>query len=77
MGSEDVRRGWRIRPRKVRLRCGRPLGFPRAERPFPSIALGVTERIWACVSLQWRWLGGGAAPAELATARPERPARAA
>lgn len=77
MGSEDVRRGWRIRPRKVSLRCGRPLGFPRAERPFPSIVLGVTERIWACVSLQWRWLGGGAAPAELATHDTERPARAA
>jgi 1-acyl-sn-glycerol-3-phosphate acyltransferase len=58
MGTEDVRRGWRIRPRKVTLRCGRPLGFPMADRPSPSIALGVSERIWACVSLQWEWLGG-------------------
>jgi 1-acyl-sn-glycerol-3-phosphate acyltransferase len=58
IGTEDVRRGWRIRPRKVTLRCGRPLGFPRAESPSPSIALGVAERIWACVSLQWEWLGG-------------------
>jgi|ERR1700722_974097 len=77
MGSEDVRRGWRIRPRKVRLRCGRPLGFPRAERPFPSIALGVTERIWACVSLQWQWLGGTTAPSEVPDRHRERPARAA
>jgi glycerol-3-phosphate dehydrogenase (NAD(P)+) len=58
MGTEDVRRGWRIRPRKVTLRCGRALGFPMAARPSPSIALGVSERIWACVSLQWEWLGG-------------------
>lgn len=58
MGTEDVRRGWRIRPRKVTLRCGRALGFPMADRPSPSIALGVSERIWACVSLQWEWLGG-------------------
>jgi 1-acyl-sn-glycerol-3-phosphate acyltransferase len=58
IGTEDVRRGWRIRPRKVTLRCGRPLRFPIAEHPSPSIALGVSERIWACVSLQWEWLGG-------------------
>jgi glycerol-3-phosphate dehydrogenase (NAD(P)+) len=61
MGTEDVRRGWRIRPRKVTLRCGRPLGFPIAESPSQSIALGVAERIWACVSLQWEWLGGESA----------------
>jgi 1-acyl-sn-glycerol-3-phosphate acyltransferase len=60
-GSEDVRRGWRIRPRKVSLRCGRPLRFPQAERPTPAMAFGVAERIWACVSLQWEWLGGASA----------------
>ena len=58
IGTEDVRRGWRIRPRKVRLRVGRPLRFPRPESATPSLAAGVTERIWACVSLQWEWLGG-------------------
>jgi 1-acyl-sn-glycerol-3-phosphate acyltransferase len=58
IGTEDVRRGWRIRPRKVTLRCGRPLGYPNLESPSPSIALGVAERIWACISLQWQWLGG-------------------
>jgi glycerol-3-phosphate dehydrogenase (NAD(P)+) len=79
MGTEDVRRGWRIRPRKVTLRCGRPLGFPMSERPSPSLALGVSERIWACVSLQWEWLGGiGAATAnERLGDSPERRARAA
>jgi len=77
LGTEDVRRGWRIRPRKVALRCGPPLGFPRAERPFPAIALGVTERIWACVSLQWQWLGGAVAPSEVPERDRERPARAA
>lgn len=61
LGTEDVRRGWRIRPRKVSLRCGRPLRFPQAERPTPAMALGVAERIWACVSLQWEWLGGARA----------------
>ncbi len=73
IGTEDVRRGWRIRPRKVTLRCGRPLGFPIVERPSPSIALGVAERIWACVSLQWEWLGGiGAARREQTTGNTSR-----
>jgi glycerol-3-phosphate dehydrogenase (NAD(P)+) len=58
IGTEDVRRGWRIRPRKVRLRVGRPLLFPTVERCSPALASGVTERIWACVRLQWDWLGG-------------------
>src|SRR2546429_7186308 len=71
IGTEDVRRGWRIRPRRVRVRVGRPLRFPRPERATPSLALGVTERIWACVSLQWEWLGGEVAPRE------ERPQRVA
>jgi 1-acyl-sn-glycerol-3-phosphate acyltransferase len=79
MGTEDVRRGWRIRPRKVTLRCGRPLGFPIAQQPSPSIALGVAERIWACVSLQWEWLGGASAALleELADRSAQRQARAA
>jgi 1-acyl-sn-glycerol-3-phosphate acyltransferase len=68
IGSDAVRRGWRIRPRKVRLRVGAPLRFPTVESCSPALAAGVTERIWACVSLQWQWLGGakavGPAPAE-------------
>jgi glycerol-3-phosphate dehydrogenase (NAD(P)+) len=72
IGSDEVRRGWRIRPRKVRLRVGRPLHYPTVESCSPALAAAVTERIWACVSLQWEWLGGTAAadPATL-----EGPAR--
>lgn len=69
IGTEDVRRGWRIRPRKVRIRVGRPLNFPTAGSSSPALAEGVTDRVWSCVSLQWEWLGG--APAEQAAA-PER-----
>jgi 1-acyl-sn-glycerol-3-phosphate acyltransferase len=58
LGTEAVRRGWRVRPHRVRLRCGRPLSFPREENPSPALAAAVTERIWACVVLQWDWLGG-------------------
>ena len=57
-GSEQVRRGWRIRPRKVRLRAGQPMTFPRTERPSPTLAATVTDRIWPNVELQWEWLGG-------------------
>ena len=58
IGTEAVRRGWRIRPHKVRMRAGRPLTFPRVEHPSPRLAGAVTERIWPCVELQWEWLGG-------------------
>lgn len=79
LGTEEVRRGWRIRPRKVSLRCGRPLRFPQAERPSHAMALGVAERIWACVSLQWEWLGGTRATpnSEIPPASSGRHARAA
>ena len=62
IGTDEVRRGWRIRPRKVRLRAGRPLQFPQVENCSKGMAGGVTERVWACVSLQWHWLGGVSAP---------------
>jgi len=58
IGSDAVRRGWRIRPRKVRVRVGRPLHYPTVESCSPALASAVTERIWACVSLQWDWLEG-------------------
>ena len=64
IGTEDVRSGWRIRPRRVRIRAGRPLLFPIVEGCSPSLAAGVTDRIWACVCLQWEWLGGVKAPRE-------------
>ncbi len=58
IGTEAIRRGWRIRPHKVRIRAGRALRFPQVEEPSPQLARAVTERIWPCVMLQWEWLGG-------------------
>ncbi len=58
IGTEAVRRGWRFRPHKVRIRAGRPLRFPHVENASPALATAVTERIWPCVMLQWEWLGG-------------------
>jgi glycerol-3-phosphate dehydrogenase (NAD(P)+) len=58
LGTEDVRRGWRIRPRKVRVRLGRAMTFPRAPSPSPALAETVTARIWPNVELQWEDLGG-------------------
>jgi 1-acyl-sn-glycerol-3-phosphate acyltransferase len=57
-GTERARRGWRIRPVKVKVRFGRPLTFPRVENASRSLATEVTARIWPCVELQWEWLGG-------------------
>ena len=58
IGSEHVRRGWRIRPRGVRLRAGKAMSFPRTEQPSPSLAATVNGRIWPNIELQWEWLGG-------------------
>ena len=58
LGTEHVRRGWRIRPRKVRVRLGKAMTFPRAEDPSPALAETVTARIWPNVELQWEDLGG-------------------
>jgi 1-acyl-sn-glycerol-3-phosphate acyltransferase len=58
IGTEAIRKGWRIRPHKVRIRCGRPLTFPKVESASPQLAGAVTDRIWPCVMLQWEWLGG-------------------
>jgi glycerol-3-phosphate dehydrogenase (NAD(P)+) len=58
LGSDRARRGFKIRPVWVRVRCGRPLTFPRVENPSPRLAEEVTARLWPCVELQWNWLGG-------------------
>lgn len=58
IGTTDIRRGWRIRPRKVRIRAGRPLTFPTVQAPSRELAQAVTDRLWPCVMLQWEWLGG-------------------
>lgn len=57
IGTEAIRRGWRLRPHRVRVRAGKPLFFA-AEEATPAAATEVTERVWACVELQWEWLGG-------------------
>jgi glycerol-3-phosphate dehydrogenase (NAD(P)+) len=58
VGSENVRRGWRIRPRKVQVRLGKAMTFPRVEEPSPPLAESVTARIWPNVLLQWEAMGG-------------------
>jgi 1-acyl-sn-glycerol-3-phosphate acyltransferase len=58
MGTEAVRRGWRVRPHRIRIRAGRALAFPRVAQASPALAQAVTDRIWPCVTLQWEWLGG-------------------
>jgi len=70
IGSDEVRRGWRIRPRKVRLRVGRPLRYPTVESCSPALAAAVTDRIWACVSVQWYWLGGAKPASQTPGERP-------
>ena len=57
-GTEAVRRGWRIRPHKVRIRASHELRFPRVVRPSPALAGAVTDQIWPCVMIQWESLGG-------------------
>lgn len=74
-GTEAVRRGWRIRPHRVRVRAGLPLAFPRVEDPSPQLAAAVTDRAWAGVLLQWEWLGGEP-PARRVAVVPSSPAPA-
>ncbi len=57
-GSERVRRGWRIRPRQVRVRLGKAMTFPTVAEPSPPLAESVTARIWPNVLLQWEEMGG-------------------
>ncbi|MEI2701149.1 MAG: lysophospholipid acyltransferase family protein [Baekduia sp.] len=76
IGTENVRRGWRVRPHKVSVRAGAPIRFPQVEQPSAELAGAVTDRVWPCVELQWQWLGGEPrkqlpAPAE----QPERERR--
>jgi glycerol-3-phosphate dehydrogenase (NAD(P)+) len=61
-GTERARRGLVIRPVRVDIRCGRPLSYPRLDRPSQHLASEVTARIWPCVELQWAWLGGPMPP---------------
>ncbi len=57
-GTEAIRKGWRIRPHKIRVRIGSPLRFPHVDDATSQLAAAVTDRIWPNVMLQWEWLGG-------------------
>jgi 1-acyl-sn-glycerol-3-phosphate acyltransferase len=57
-GTENVRNGMVIRPRKVKVRAGRALTFPRSDDPSPALANSVGARVWPVIELQWEWLGG-------------------
>ncbi len=57
-GTEDIRHGWRFRPRPVTLSCGAPLRFPRAADPSPQLAGAITNRIWPAVEREWVSIGG-------------------
>jgi len=60
IGTERIRKGFRVRPHKIRIMIGRPLRFPKVEREdlTPNLALSVTDRIWSPICLQWEFLGG-------------------
>ena len=53
IGTEDIRKGWRIRPRRVTVRCGRALTFPRPldREPRHGLAQEISNRVWSCVAL--------------------------
>ena len=59
-GTENVRRGWRIYPRKITIRAGKAMTFPRTEHPDRELAAAVTSRIWPQVELLWESFGGTA-----------------
>jgi len=59
-GTENVRRGWRIYPRKITIRAGKPMTFPKTEHPDRELAAAVTSRIWPQVELLWESFGGTA-----------------
>jgi hypothetical protein len=44
------------------------MSFPTTGSSSPALAAAVTDRIWACVRLQWDWLGGVRATDEPAAA---------
>jgi glycerol-3-phosphate dehydrogenase (NAD(P)+) len=60
LGTEEIRRGWLIHPRRVTVRCGTALTFPRPldREPRHGLAQEIANRVWSCVALQWEFLGG-------------------
>lgn len=58
LGTEGVRDGWRIRPHRVRVRCGPAVVLARVKEPSPALAARATARIWQGVEREWEALGG-------------------
>ena len=74
IGTEAVRRGWRIRPHKVRIRAGRALTFPKVEQPSPRSPARSPTASGPASSCS----GSGSAACRGCTARPSSaPARGA
>jgi 1-acyl-sn-glycerol-3-phosphate acyltransferase len=46
IGTEAVRKGILIRPKKIRVRIGNALQFPHVEEATSQLAAAVTDRIW-------------------------------
>ena len=55
-GTDGIRRGWRVRPRKVRGLVGPPLAFARDDRVPRERAVATTAEIWSHVREQWALL---------------------
>jgi glycerol-3-phosphate dehydrogenase (NAD(P)+) len=57
-GTEDVRSGILLRPRKIRVVAGSPLELTREEPSSPELAESVTAEVWQAVSALRESLGG-------------------
>jgi glycerol-3-phosphate dehydrogenase (NAD(P)+) len=52
-GTDRVRRGWRVRPVKIRTWCAEPVSFERVEEPSAAAAQETTAEIWRHVEELW------------------------
>jgi 1-acyl-sn-glycerol-3-phosphate acyltransferase len=64
-GTEDVRKGILLRPRRISVIAGGPLEFDREEPSSPELAESVTAEVWRAVSMLWESLGGVPAARDL------------
>lgn len=58
VGTEHVRRGVLVKPRKVRISVAKPQGFPQPDWASPRLAGAVLDRVWPQIVLQWNVLTG-------------------
>jgi len=64
-GTQDIRKGILLRPRRVRVIAGCPLEFSSEQRSSPALAESVTGEVWQAVSALWQSLGGAPATHDL------------